>query len=67
MPTMVILVIVQLQRASQLQRLLREKEDVAGLVDDRGVRLAQPLPRGEQHLARPAGERGIVESEHDQL
>jgi hypothetical protein len=54
------LVIVQLQRAAQLKRLLREKEHVARFVDDDSVGLAQALPRAEQHLARRAGERGVI-------
>src|SRR5262245_66071659 len=55
--------VVHLEGAAELERLAREKQDVSRLVDDDGIRLAQPLPRTEQHLAWCAGERPIVDAD----
>lgn len=55
--------VVHLDRPVERQRLVREEQDVAGLVDDDRLGLSQALPRAQEHLARRAGERGIVDAD----
>src|SRR5262245_29418224 len=59
------LVIVKLKRAIELEWLVGKQQHITRLVDNYGIRLAKTLPRSEQHLARRARERGVVETEAD--
>ena len=56
-------VVIEFDRAVKLERLTGKQQDVAGVINHHRVRLAQPLPRAKQHLARCAGERGVVQAE----
>src|SRR5579864_943331 len=59
------LVVVHLQFAVEFQWFTREEQNVAGVVDNDGVRLLQPLPGAEQHFPRSAGQRRVVEAEQN--
>ena len=56
--------IVHLKRAVQFERFAREQKIVAGAIDHHRIRLAQSFPGAEQHFARRADERRIVDA-HD--
>src|SRR6266571_859095 len=58
-------VVVHLQGSTQFQRLVREKEQVARLVDDDGVRLAQALPGTHEHLPGRARESRVVQPDEE--
>ena len=55
--------VVQFERAPELQRFAREKQDVTGLVDHHRVRLPEVFPGPEQHLARGSGQCCIVHTD----
>src|SRR6266571_4829029 len=56
--------IIQFDRAAETLGLAGIEEAIAGAVDDHAVRTAQILPAADEHLARYADERLIVDADH---
>src|SRR5260370_33913548 len=55
--------VIELQRAIDLQMFVREQQQVTGVVDPERVGLAQSLTRSQQHVARSDGQCSVIEPE----